>query len=194
MRKSSALLAFSVFALMLLGCATKPGPTTPSNANQPNEDKTEIKVVSTAFTEGQAMLKQSTCDGLNLSPPLEWSGVPQNAKTIAIICDDPDAPSGTWVHWVLYNLPADRIGIIENVPPTEKLPGGGLHGTNDFGKLGYGGPCPPGVTPHRYFFKIYALDNEIPLKAGATKADLVKSMEGHILGQGQLMGTYGRLP
>jgi Raf kinase inhibitor-like YbhB/YbcL family protein len=182
---------FLAFATILLGCASKPQPATGSNVNNPNEDKTEIKLVSTAFAEGQPMPKQSTCDGMDLSPPLEWSGVPQNAKTIAIICDDPDAPSGTWVHWVLYNLPADRIGIIENVPPAEKLPGGGLQGKNDFGKVGYGGPCPPSGT-HRYFFKIYALDSELPLKAGASKAELLKTMEGHILGQGQLMGTYSR--
>jgi Raf kinase inhibitor-like YbhB/YbcL family protein len=191
MRRSFALPAFLVFSLMLLGCASKPQPRTESNVNKA-PDKTEIKLVSTAFTEGQPMPKQFTCDGMDLSPSLEWSGVPQNAKTIAIVCDDPDAPSGTWVHWVLYNLPADRIGIIENVPPTEKLPGGGLHGKNDFGKVGYGGPCPPSGTPHRYFFKVYALDTDLALKPGATKAELLTAMEGHILGQGQLMGTYSR--
>ena len=117
-------------------------------------------------------------------------GMP-TAKTFAIICDDPDAPSGTWVHWVLYNLPADRIGLVENVPATEKVPGDGLQSTNDFQKIGYGGPCPPSGT-HHYFFKLYALDGELSLQAGATKAELLKAMEGHTLAQTQLMGTYRR--
>ena len=150
-----------------------------------------INVTSPAFKEGQAIPKQYTCDGINISPPLEWSGVPKTAKTIAIICDDPDAPVGTWVHWVLYNLPADKIGLIENTPATETLSGGGVQGTNDFKKIGYGGPCPPSGT-HRYFFKLYALDAELSLKFGATKADLEKAMEGHIVSQAQLMGTYSR--
>ena len=117
--------------------------------------------------------------------------MPRTAKTIAIVCDDPDAPGGTWVHWVLYNLPADNIGLVENLPATENLKAGGFQGKNDFGKIGYGGPCPPSGT-HRYFFKIYALDSELPLKGGATKAELMKAMEGHIIVQGQLMGTYSR--
>ena len=150
-----------------------------------------LKVTSTAFTEGQPIPKQYTCDGINISPPLEWSGVPKTAKTIAIICDDPDAPVGTWVHWVLYNLPADKIGLIENTPATETLPSGGVQGTNDFKKIVYGGPCPPSGR-HRYFFKVYALDAELSLKSGATKADVEKAMEGHLVSQGQLMGTYRR--
>jgi Raf kinase inhibitor-like YbhB/YbcL family protein len=185
-------MAFSLFALVLLGCASQPQPAAQQpNSNQPKEDKMEIKITSAAFNEGQLIPRQYTCDGMNLSPPLEWIGVPKNAMTLAIICDDPDAPSGTWVHWMLYNLPAERIGLIENVPPTEKVPGGGVQGTNDFRKIGYGGPCPPRGT-HRYFFKIYALDGELSLKAGVTKAELLKAMEGHTLAQGQLMGTYSR--
>ncbi len=151
----------------------------------------EINVESSAFKEGQSIPKQYTCDGVNISPPLEWKGVPKNAKTLAIICDDPDAPTGTWVHWVVYNLSANDMGLIENTPATEKLTGGGLQGKNDFGKIGYGGPCPPSGT-HRYFFKLYALDAELDLRPGATKSDLLKAMEGHIVAQGQLMGTYSR--
>jgi len=117
--------------------------------------------------------------------------MPKTAKTIAIIADDPDAPAGTWVHWVVYNLPAEGLGLIENTPQTETLNGGGLQGKNDFGKIGYGGPCPPSGT-HRYFFKFYVLDSELPLKSGATKAEVEKAMEGHIAGQAQLMGTYHR--
>ena len=191
MQRRFASFAFSFFAALLFACASPPQPVEQHPAATPQEEKVGLKVTSTAFNEGQPIPKQYTCDGINISPPLEWSGVPKTAKTIAIICDDPDAPAGTWVHWVLYNLPADKIGLIENTPATEILPGGGLQGTNDFKKIGYGGPCPPSGT-HRYFFKLYALDAELSLKSGATKADLEKAMEGHIVSQGRLMGTYRR--
>jgi Raf kinase inhibitor-like YbhB/YbcL family protein len=179
---------------MLLGCAKPQQPVAQQpNSNQPGETKvaSEMKLTSAAFKEGQPIPPPYTCDGVNVSPPLEWTGVPSSAKTLAIICDDPDAPSGNWVHWVLYNLPAANLGLIENVPTTAQVKGGGLQGTNDFRKIGYGGPCPPSGT-HRYFFKLYALDGELPLKAGATKSELLKAMEGHIAGQTQLMGTYHR--
>ena len=117
--------------------------------------------------------------------------MPKGAKSIAIIADDPDAPGGMWVHWVLYNLPADNIGLVENLPASEKLVAGGYQGKNDFEKIGYGGPCPPSGT-HRYFFKIYALDADLSLKGGATKAEVEKAMAGHIVAQAQLMGTYRR--
>src|SRR5207253_3779328 len=154
-------------------------------ANKPKEDKMEFKLTSAAFKEGQSIPRQYTCAGVNVSPPLEWSGVPKTAKTFAIIADDPDAPRGTCVHCVLYNLPAENIGLVESLPPTENLKAGGFQGKNDFGKIGYGGPCPPSGT-HRYFFKIYAIDSELPLKAAATKADLEKAMERRIGAQGPL--------
>jgi Raf kinase inhibitor-like YbhB/YbcL family protein len=187
------LLALSLVLLVLiLSCANRPQPpATLPQPNPPAESKIEIKLTSSAFKEGQSIPRQYTCDGVNVSPPLEWSGVPKSAKTIAIICDDPDAPAGTWVHWVLYNMPAENIGLVENLPATQDLKAGGFQGKNDFGKIGYGGPCPPSGT-HRYFFKIYALDSELPLKAGATKADAEKAMEGHVVLQGHLMGTYKR--
>ena len=191
MRNSSLIIGCAFLMLMFLSCANRQPMAQPPAANTPKEDKLEIKLTSTAFKEGQPIPRAYTCDGVNVSPPLEWSGVPKTAKTLAIICDDPDAPGGTWVHWVLYNLPADNIGLVENLPATEKLAAGGFQGKNDFEKIGYGGPCPPSGT-HRYFFKIYALDSELPLKAGATKAELLKAMEGHIVLQGQLMGTYRR--
>jgi Raf kinase inhibitor-like YbhB/YbcL family protein len=190
-KRKSVSFAFSFFAACLFACAGPPQPVEPLPAATPKEEKVGINVTSTAFKEGQPIPKQYTCDGINISPPLEWSGLPKTAKTIAIICDDPDAPVGTWVHWVLYNLPADKIGLIENTPATETLSGGGVQGTNDFQKIGYGGPCPPSGT-HRYFFKLYALDAELSLKPGSTKADLEKAMESHIVSQGQLMGTYRR--
>lgn len=151
----------------------------------------KITVTSTAFEEGGMIPPKYTCDGDDISPPLALAGIPEGTKSIALISDDPDAPVGTWVHWVLFNLPPDTKELPEKVPPERILPSGASHGTNDFRRLGYGGPCPPGGT-HRYYFKIYALDAMLDLPAGATKKDLEKAMEGHILAQGQLMGKYKR--
>jgi Raf kinase inhibitor-like YbhB/YbcL family protein len=190
MRNRSVIMSCAFFMLLFLSCASR-RPAAQSPAATPKENKAEIKLTSTAFKEGQPIPPTYTCDGVNISPPLEWSGVPKTAKTVAVIADDPDAPAGTWVHWVLYNLPADNIGLVENLPATENLAAGGFQGKNDFEKIGYGGPCPPSGT-HRYFFKIFALDSELALKAGATKAELMKAMEGHVVLQGQLMGTYRR--
>jgi Raf kinase inhibitor-like YbhB/YbcL family protein len=170
---------------------TQPAVTTqsPPTTQTPSGTTAAIKLTSFAFADSQPVPRQYTCNGINISPPLEWTGIPKSAKTIAIVADDPDAPGGTWVHWVIYNLPADTIGMVENLPTTEDLKGGGFQGTNDFEKIGYGGPCPPSGT-HRYFFKIYSLDTELPLKAGATKVEVEKAMAGHVVAQGQLMGTY----
>ncbi|MGB5289740.1 MAG: YbhB/YbcL family Raf kinase inhibitor-like protein [Ignavibacteriaceae bacterium] len=151
----------------------------------------EIKLTSTAFKEGEFIPEKYTCDGENVSPPLEWNGIPAATKSIALICDDPDAPIGTWVHWVIFNIPASVNKLNENVPLNKVLEDGTVQGNNDFRKIGYGGPCPPGGT-HRYFFKIYALDKRIELVPGATKAELIKEMEGHILADGKLMGTFSR--
>jgi Raf kinase inhibitor-like YbhB/YbcL family protein len=151
----------------------------------------EIKLKSSAFKEGGMIPSEYTCDGKNISPSLSWEGVPAGAKSIALICDDPDAPMGTWVHWVIYNLPATIKELPSNIPPTKTLENGARQGINDFRKIGYGGPCPPGGT-HRYYFKIYALDTQLDLEPGVTKAQLLKAMEGHILAQGQLMGKYKR--
>jgi Raf kinase inhibitor-like YbhB/YbcL family protein len=192
MRKSSAILSVAVLILVLIGCTSRPQPVAqPPAVDTPKDNNSGIKLTSTAFKEGQPIPATYTCKGVNVSPPLEWSGAPKTAKTLAIIADDPDAPGGTWVHWVLYNLPSENIGLVEMVPVTENLKAGGFQGKNDFGKIGYGGPCPPSGT-HHYFFKIYALDAELPLKAGATKAEVEKAMVGHIVSQGQLMGTFGR--
>jgi len=151
----------------------------------------ELKLTSTAFAEGDMIPRQYTCDGKDVSPPLAWSGVPAAAKTLALISDDPDAPVGTWVHWVLFDVRASVQGLPEHVPTEKTLPNGAKQGKNDFGRIGYGGPCPPGGT-HRYYFKVYALDTELKLDAGVTKAQLLKAMEGHVLAEGQLMGRYKR--
>jgi Raf kinase inhibitor-like YbhB/YbcL family protein len=150
-----------------------------------------LRIQSPAFSEGGRIPRSYTCDGKDVSPPISWSGVPEGAKSLALICDDPDAPGKTWVHWVLFNLPPRIEGLPEGVPARTNVAGGGVQGTNDFRKAGYGGPCPPGGT-HRYQFKLYALDAELALPAGATKAALEGAIEGHVLGQATLTGKYSR--
>jgi len=152
-----------------------------------------IQLSTSAFTEGAPIPAKYTCDGDDISPPLRWSGVPQGAKSIALICDDPDAPVGIWVHWALYNIPSTVAELPEGVPTTEAISGGARQGINDFKRIGYGGPCPPRGNPHRYYFKLYALDIELSLKPRATKKDVASAMQGHILAEGQLMGTYKRM-
>jgi Raf kinase inhibitor-like YbhB/YbcL family protein len=150
-----------------------------------------MMLTSSAFTHGSMIPKQYTCDGKDISPPLSWSDPPEKTQSFALIMDDPDAPLGTWVHWVIYNLPATARGLGEGVPPDADLPDGSRQGRNSWRRIGYGGPCPPSGT-HRYFFKLYALDTVLPLASGATKEELLKAMEGHIVAQAELMGRYAR--
>jgi Raf kinase inhibitor-like YbhB/YbcL family protein len=166
--------------VMLTGCQAHATPA------EPGGNGMAIQITSTAFKEGDKIPRQYTCDGKNVSPPLAWTNVPTNTVSLALIMDDPDAPSGTWVHWVLFNLPASTSGLAQGND------GGGIQGKNDFNKLGYGGPCPPRGVSHRYYIKLYALDNVLDLKGGASKAQVERAMQGHILAQGQLMGKYGR--
>lgn len=147
--------------------------------------------LKSAFAAGELIPRKYTCDGEDISPPLQWSDPPQDAQTFALIADDPDAPIGTWVHWVLYNLPTETRALPEAVPPDADLPNGSRHGKNSWGQLGYGGPCPPSGT-HRYFFRLYALDAVLELPAAASKEQLLQAMEGHILAQTELMGLYSR--
>ena len=151
-----------------------------------------MQISSAAFSAGEKIPMKFTCDGPDVSPKLTWNEPPTNTKSFALITDDPDAPMGTWVHWVLYDLPAETRELTEGVVKQEQLSNGARQGRNDFGKIGYGGPCPPRGKPHRYFFKLYALDSKLNLKAGATKADLESAMKGHILAQSELIGKYGR--
>lgn len=152
----------------------------------------KIEVRSSAFDEGDKIPADFTCDGADMSPPIEWSGVPVGTKSLAVIADDPDAPAGDWVHWLVYDLPQDLTRLPSGVPEGGRLSGGGSQGRTDFGAMGYGGPCPPSGT-HRYFFKVYALDAMLHLKPGATKKELLQAMQGHVLAEGALMGTYERL-
>ena len=151
-----------------------------------------FELKSSAFKAGETIPRKHTCDGQDLSPPLAWTDPPPGTKSLALVCDDPDAPAGTWVHWVLWDMPSSARSLPEGVPAQAKLEDGTRQGTNDFKKTGYGGPCPPRGAPHRYFLKLYALDNVVGLPPGATKAALEKAMEGHTLGHSELMGRYGR--
>ncbi len=151
-----------------------------------------ITISAEAFKDGGNIPAVYTCDGRNISPALTWSGMPAGTKSIALIMDDPDAPRGTFVHWVLFNIPPDAQGLPEAVPKNQTLKDGSRQGNTSYGEAGYGGPCPPPGKPHRYYFKVYALDTKLDLPAGATKADVEKTMNGHILAKGELMGKYGR--
>ncbi|MBT8372363.1 MAG: YbhB/YbcL family Raf kinase inhibitor-like protein [Desulfobacterales bacterium] len=150
-----------------------------------------LQITSSVFSEGEMIPKPFTCDGTDVSPDLSWTGAPEGTRSLALICDDPDAPAGTWVHWVLFNIPPEETGLPAEMSDAASLSNGAKHGTNDFRKLGYGGPCPPGGT-HRYYFKLYALDTVLGLESGVTKAQVEDAMKGHILAQGQLMGKYAR--
>lgn len=181
MKTLIALSCLLCLGSWLAGCQA----ATPQET-QEGETEMVIQMVSEAFIEGGKIPEKHTCDGEDVSPPLAWTGVPQGAKSLALIMDDPDAPGKGFVHWVLFDIPA----------ATEALPEGaegkGVPGTNNFRQTGYNGPCPPASATHRYFFKLYALDQELKLSPGATKADVESAMQGHILASGQLMGKYGR--
>jgi len=150
-----------------------------------------MQLTSAAFKQGEAIPALYTCEGKDVSPSLAWTEPPPATKSFTLISDDPDAPMGTWVHWVLYNVPPSRRQLPESFPTDAQLADGTRQGITDFKRTGYGGPCPPSGT-HRYFFKLYALDAVLSLKAGATAQQLKQAMQGHILAQAELMGTYRR--
>ncbi len=152
-----------------------------------------MKLTSAAFKQGETIPARHTCEGDNISPALLWMGAPAAVKSFALIADDPDAPAGTWVHWVIYNIPPEAKGLPEAVPDAKTLEDGSLQGVNDFKKTGYGGPCPPkGHGSHRYFFKLYALNSMLNLDAGVSKPDLEKAIKDRILGRADLIGRYER--
>ena len=152
-----------------------------------------MQLTTPAFAEGAAIPKKHTADGPDLSPPLRWSEVPADTQSFALICDDPDAPRGTWVHWVLFNLPADAVELAPAVPQAPELPSGARQGVNDSGDVGYSGPCPPhGHGQHRYFFRLYALDTMLNISPGVKRSDLDTAMFGHTLADATVMGTYSR--
>ncbi len=151
-----------------------------------------LALKSSAFKQGEHIPPKYTCSSLDYSPPLEWSDIPLNTESFALICEDPDAPFGIWVHWVIFNIPKDTTHLDENIPKVSHLSKGIIQGINDFGKFGYGGPCPPAGKPHRYFFKLYALDGKIDLKGKVTREKLLSVIKNHILEETYLIGIYGR--
>jgi len=151
-----------------------------------------IRLVSSAFEPGHTIPTRHTCDGDDTSPLLRWEHVPSNTISLALICDDPDAPAGTWTHWLIYDIPPEIDTLTEGVPADETLSFGARQGTNSFGRLGYGGPCPPRGSSHRYVFTLYALDTPLDLPPGAIKSTVQAALEGRVVGEGQLMGVYQR--
>lgn len=152
----------------------------------------KLELSTTAFHPGSAIPSQFTCSGANISPALSWNDPPPGTRSFVLIMDDPDAPGRTWVHWVVYDLPASARQLPEHVPPGTAMAGGGAQGINDFPSPGYSGPCPPPGKPHRYFFRLYALDTILALRPAARRKEVDAAMKGHILAQAELMGTFGR--
>ena len=178
----------ALFVTAMLGCLV-----TASGADNPNPPKVmNLQITSPAFSEGHPIPAKYSCEGSDISPPLKWTNAPASTKSFALIADDPDAPVGTWVHWVLYDLPPNTTELPEDVAKAQVISNGAKQGLNSWPRLGYGGPCPPPGKPHRYFFKLYAVDTMLNLKPGATKKDVEAAIKGHVLAEGRLMGTYQR--
>jgi len=178
-------------SLFIMAIALGASATTSALA-QTGEKAMAFTISSSSFSNGGEIAKKFTCDGADVSPQLAWSEPPAGTKALALLVDDPDAPIGNWTHWVLWNLPVSARGLPEGVSKTAKLPDGSEQGKNDFPKTGYNGPCPPAGKPHRYYFKLFALDGKLEMKAGAGKPELEAAMKGHILAQAETMGRYGR--
>ena len=182
-------IALLLTMLSVLSMALACGPEEPMIVK---EGEMEISLSSTAFKDGERIPAKYSCEGQDISPPLEWGEPPPGTRAFALIMDDPDAPVGVFTHWVIFNIAADSRKLVEAIPTQGQLPDGALQGKNDFGRTGYGGPCPPSGSPHRYQFTLYALNQTLDLKAGISKEQLLSAMQGHILAQGQLTGTYQR--
>ncbi len=180
----------SVLVVALFGCLAFTSYA--AEAQSPKEPAMNIQLTTTAFSEAQPIPVKYTCSGQDVSPPLKWSNAPAGTKSFALIVDDPDAPVGIWTHWVIFNLPPTTTSLPENMSKSPELPDGAKQGMNDFHHIGYGGPCPPRGYVHHYHLQIYALDAMLDLKSGATRKELLKAMEGHILGEGRLIGTFQR--
>jgi Raf kinase inhibitor-like YbhB/YbcL family protein len=176
--------------LLSTGCKMKAGQTQTNASADTLLTHTKMKITSTAFLNDSTIPQKFTCQGEDISPALTWTGAPAEAQSFALLCEDPDAPGGTYIHWVIYNIPATERGLPENFPKRDKLPNGTRQGVNDFKQMGYGGPCPPPGKAHRYYFKLYALDAQINIPGEATRDQLLNAMHGHILAEGETMGTY----
>lgn len=194
---------FLLIAMAFLMLSCWPAPASPLPSPTPTFTPAQISpiptptalgmvIFSTAFENGGFIPERYTCKGEDISPPLSWIGVPPEAKSLVLICDDPDAPGGVFNHWLLYNIPTTTTSLPEGIPPLPTLPDGSTQGFNSFGKIGYGGPCPPSGPAHRYFFRLYALDKTLELPPKARKPEVLKAMEGHILAVAEIMGRFSR--
>jgi Raf kinase inhibitor-like YbhB/YbcL family protein len=185
-------LPITLLFSLLLGTAASCSNSALQSAQSPDPSQSGFRIESSAFKEGAFIPARFSCQGENVSPPLKWTDPPAGTRSLALIVDDPDAPAGTWTHWVVFNLPAQTRAMEENAPKQDELTNGGLQGMTSFGSVGYGGPCPPPGKPHRYFFKLYALDTMLSLKPGASREEVVTALKGHTLGEAQLMGRFKR--
>jgi Raf kinase inhibitor-like YbhB/YbcL family protein len=199
MRPQSWVFAVLHVSLIIILSACDATPSSSPPASQPRKEATvpaKIILQSSAFAQNETVPRKHTGDGDDKSPPLSWSGVPAGTKELALIVDDPDAPTPTpWVHWVLYGIPLETASLPEGITPSLRVsqPPGLLQGKNSWGKVGYGGPAPPkGHGKHRYFFRLYAVDAPLGLEPGASKEALIKAMSGHVLAEGELIGIYQR--
>lgn len=195
MNKSLAIL--SGLPLIALFCLIAPRPVTMLSAGTDSRSPQGGSAMSfalqtNAFPAGGTIPKKYTCDASDVSPELTWTGAPAGTQAFALIAEDPDAPAGTWTHWIAWGVPSSATKLPEGVPKNETLADGTRQGKNDFKKIGYNGPCPPPGTPHRYFFKLYALGSKLEVKAGSSRSELESAMKGHVLGQAEVMGKYGR--
>jgi Raf kinase inhibitor-like YbhB/YbcL family protein len=164
----------------------------PASTASPGRHAMSFILETKAFPKGGEIPSKYTCSGDDVSPALSWSGAPQGTKSFALILDDPDAPSGTFTHWIVFDLPAGAHQLPENVPKTGDLSGGGRQGRNDFGRIGHGGPCPPPGKAHRYFFRLYALNSVLNLPAGASRQEVESAMRAHTIAKAELMGKFAR--
>lgn len=178
------LVVLFLAAMLLLGCR--------AGEKLPEDGEMTLSVTSTAFQEGDLIPDKYTCQGQDISPPLAWSELPEGAQSLALIMDDPDAPGGTFTHWVIFNIPSNSRGLPEAVPTEGQLSDHTIQGKNDFARIGYRGPCPPSGSAHRYQFTLYALDQSLNLKAGASKKQVLDAIHGHVLARGELTGRYQR--
>lgn len=197
---SHRVVILAVAVLLSCDCACSGFSGQPSTPIPPQSDQYEMRggramafaLKTTVFAEGGAIPKKYTCDGADVSPGLQWHDAPAGTQSFALIADDPDAPAGTWTHWIIWNIPGTATALPEGIPKVGESGDGTLQGRNDFKRIGYGGPCPPPGKPHRYFFRLYALGAKLDAKAGAGRDELERAIKKHMLAETELMGTYGR--
>jgi Raf kinase inhibitor-like YbhB/YbcL family protein len=179
------MMLLAITAAGLINCS-------PGDSALPDEGEMTLSLSSSVFQDGDSIPTKYTCDGQDVSPPLAWREPPAGTQSFVLIMDDPDAPGGVFTHWLVFKLPADSRELAEAVPPQNELANGALQGKNDFGKIGYSGPCPPSGATHHYRFTIYALDQPLDLMAGVSRKQVLDAITGHILAWGQLIGMYQR--